>query len=335
MSAERYLFSTNKKRIQKYNDFLRLCREGNVTVQEIAAFGAKMMKKEKLHHHFYGNSERSLSLNALYLTFHALQLPYEFQNEKYLSQKITENDAFEIIRLFEKRISRRIPVEYITNEAYYLGRKFYVNENVLVPRSLMNTRFDDFLNSLRGKEDPRVLDLCTGSGCIGITLALLAPNIKVDLVDISSKALEVAQINVNNFSLNDRVKCIQSDLFSNVQDKYDLIITNPPYVNEFEYMHQPIEVKNEPEIALRAGDDGLDIVNKIVSQSKEYLKSDGVLIAEVGYAAAKQIKKKYPKVKFKWLKFRKSTTKGPLLQRVIDFLFGLHSIFMCEAKRLP
>ncbi|MBV8803278.1 MAG: HemK family protein methyltransferase, partial [Gammaproteobacteria bacterium] len=168
------------------------------------------MRKAKLHPHFFGNN--SLLETAQYLTFYSLQLPFEYNNKVYLNLKITAQKAEKIIILFEKRISERIPVEYLTHEAYYLGNTFFVNENVLIPRSIMNTRFKDFLAGISW-ENHHVLDLCTGSGCIGISLALLHPFIKVDLVDISPKALEVASINIQKYSLQDRVRCIQSDLF--------------------------------------------------------------------------------------------------------------------------
>jgi len=302
-----------------------------IIVSDIIDFGYSLMRKAKLHHHFFG---KSLLKTAQYLTFWYLKFPHEYKNLDYLYSSISHLNAKKIIILFEKIISERVPVEYITQEAWYLGNKFYVNENVLVPRSCMNTRFNDFLNQIHW-ENNLVLDLCTGSGCIGITLALLNSQINIDLVDISLKALEVAKINVNNYYLKDKIRCIQSDLFKNVRNKYDLIITNPPYVSIAEYKASPDEFKKEPKIALEAGWDGLDIIDRILSEAKEYLNKDGKLIAEVGTSAAKLIKRAYPKIPFKWFKYRKPVGEGSKFDNWINRVFGMDCIFMCEAKDLP
>jgi ribosomal protein L3 glutamine methyltransferase len=323
-------YSKNEKRNVQYATFLNLCRDDTLMVKDIIEFGYQLMRKEKLHHHFLGTS---LIKTAQVLTFFYLKLPDEYENSLHLNKRITEQQAEKIIALFERRISEKIPVEYITNEVWYLGNKFYVNENVLVPRSIMNTRFGDFLNEVTW-ENNEVLDLCTGSGCIGVTLALLNANIKVDLLDISSQALEVAAMNVHNYHLNDRVKCIQSNLFENVQKSYDLIITNPPYVSIAEYKASPEEFKKEPKMALEAGVDGLEIVQKILVQAKHYLNKEGMLIAEIGATAAKQLKRKYPKVPFKWFKYRRPAENASRFDHWVDRVFGQEGIFMCKAKEL-
>jgi ribosomal protein L3 glutamine methyltransferase len=328
--------STNQNRNKKYSAFLAAYQQGEVTVKDIARFGAKLMRSEKIHPHFF--ADHSLYNVSLYLTLFSLGHPFNGeslkQNQRFLDKKIAVNQAQDIFILFEQRINKRVPVEYITHETYYLGQKFYVNENVLVPRSLMKTQFKDFLAKVQW-ENYRVLDLCSGSGCIGISLALMHPKIKVDLADISDKALQVAQINIKNFGLEASVKCLQSDLFENIQDKYDLIITNPPYVPQNEYQAQPAEVKNEPKIALEAGTDGLDIVKKIMARAKDHLNPKGLLIAEVGYSGASFMKKKYPTVPFQWLICRSSTEKETLIETLIRWTGLLDSIFICEAKALP
>jgi ribosomal protein L3 glutamine methyltransferase len=286
--------------------------------------GSKLMRKERLHHHFFAN--HTFLAIAQHLATHALQISPNQANLSSLDKRISSQQAKKIIHLFEKRIAKRIPVEYITHEAHYLGNQFYVNEHVLVPRSIMNTRFKDFLNDIHW-ENYRVLDLCTGSGCIGISLALINPHISVDLADISSQALNVAQSNINRHGLSERVKCIESDLFNNINDKYDLIITNPPYVTVSEYQGCPQEFKNEPKIALESGKDGLDIINRIMHQAKNHLNANGSLIAEVGFTAAKRIKKKYRQVPFTWFKYRRPCGKESLL--------GMHGVFQCPAKGLP
>ena len=209
--------------------------------------------------------------------------------------------------MFEKRIVERLPVEYITNEAWYYGHKFYVNENVLVPRSLMGEKFNDFIEKIKW-QNCRVLDLCTGSGCIGITLALLNSKLNVDLVDIFDKALEVTQKNIGFFQLHNRVKCFQSDVFENVKDKYDLIISNPPYLNTSEYEANDEEWKNEPKIALECGKEGLNVFNRIFTNSHNYLTESGFLIMEVGHAAEIILKNKYPNF-FDWIEFTDSQGK--------------------------
>ncbi|HEV2613711.1 MAG TPA: 50S ribosomal protein L3 N(5)-glutamine methyltransferase [Gammaproteobacteria bacterium] len=304
----------------------------NITVKKIAQHGKTLMQKAKLHHHFFGN--HSLYINALYLAYFALNLPHEYHNSLYLNKIITEQEAEKILKLYERRITERVPVEYITQEAIYSGHKFYVNNHVLVPRSLMNTQFSDFLNKVRW-ENYRVLDLCTGSGCIGITLALMNPHLNVDLADISPEALEVAETNIKNYNLESRVKTVQTNLFENIKNKYDLIISNPPYVSEKEYRAQPLEVKNEPKIALLAGVDGADLVNKIITQSKSYLNPEGLLICEVGYACAKILKNRYSHLPIEWRQARSPAKREPILDKVIRWSGLLDSLFLCNANGLP
>lgn len=313
------ILSKNKKRNNTYLSFLKSFCVTKVQVKDIVRMGHRLMRKAKLHPHFFGNN--SLVETAQYLAFYALQLPHEYNNADYLNLKITTQEAEKMIILFERRIAERIPVEYLTHEAYYLGNTFFVNGNVLVPRSIMNTRFKDFLADISW-ENNHVLDLCAGSGCIGISLALLNPNIKVDLVDISPKALEVASINIQKYSLQDRVQCIQSDLFANIKNKYDLIITNPPYVSTSEYQKSQKEFKNEPQLALESGWDGLDIIHRILAHAKNYLNSEGKIIAEVGFTSAKRLKRRYRQNSFKWLKYRKPNGKIAML--------SMDGIFICE-----
>jgi len=315
--------SKDQKRNKIYHSFLNKCRHSETTVDDIIQMGHSLMRKEKCHPHFFGSN--SLLETAHYLALFSLKLPYQVNPSQDLGLKLTEAQALDVIHLFEKRISKKIPVEYITQEAWYLGNKFYVNENVLVPRSIMNTRFMEFLKEIKW-ENNRVLDLCTGSGCIGITLALLEPNIKVDLVDVSTPALEVARVNINNYGLQNRVQCLQSNLFENIHEKYDLIITNPPYVSTKEYNSSPLEFKNEPKIALESGVEGLDLIHQILAKARYHLNTHGKLIAEVGVMGAKRLKKRYPKLAFKWFKYRKPTGKVSW--------FAMDCLFSCEAKDL-
>ncbi len=343
--------SLNESRNKSYQSLLADSLDKKLTVRKIAYIGSKLMQKEKIHYHFF--MDHSLYSNALYLVFFAMRYPYQYHDKKLLNSLVPYDVALRIVKLFERRIIDRLPVEYLTEEAYYLGHKFYINKNVLVPRSLMSHRFEDFLKKVHW-ETYRVLDLCTGSGCIGISLALLDSRIKVDCVDISKEALKVAEININQYGLQNRMRCIQSDLFENlghkegehlqdnidekenVNNKYDLIISNPPYVAENEYAACPQEIKNEPQIALLGGKDGLVIIDKILTNAKQYLNKEGLLIVEVGYTAAKRLKKynKYHNITFQWYNCQSNPGKDSFLEIFISWFGWLDSIFVCKAKDL-
>lgn len=321
-----------QRREYAYSNFLLECNKGVATLEMAIHLGHRLMCQENLHSHFFGGGGDLLK-TAQYLVFYALQFPHEYTNRKYLQTILNANQAKIIIDLFEKRISKRMPVEYLTHESWYLGNKFYVNPDVLVPRSLMNARFRDFLNNTIW-ENYRVLDLCTGSGCIGISLALLNKKIKVDLADISMPALQVANKNIDEYNLQDRVQCIQSDLFMNIQKKYDLIITNPPYVSKKDYLSAPPEFKNEPREALEAGSDGLLIIKKLILEAGKYLNPNGKLIAEVGVETAKKIKKQFPKIRFKWYKYKRLPENETTLNRFLDIIYGADCILECHAQDL-
>lgn len=330
--------SNNTERNEIYDTFLDSCRKNNKTVGDIIKLGTKLMRKHKLHHHFYGDSNffglYSLAGTAKGLTLFALT---SHKPQVCITPKdtISELEAKDVLELFEKRITKRVPVEYITNEAIYAGHKFYVNEHVLVPRSLMSDRFRDFLNNIAWN-NYHVLDLCTGSGCIGITLALLNPKIFVDLADISPEALDVARINIGKHSLEKRVRCVQSNCFENIQGKYDLIITNPPYVSTEDYNKCPAEFINEPHKALESGSDGLELITKILKQAKSYLNPSGVLIAEVGAASAKLIKRKFSNVRFQWFNYRKPNWGRSIFDylELLNFFDDDDCVFLCARDEL-
>lgn len=329
-------YSQDIKRNQCYCELLTKAAKNALTVQKLAEVGAVLMSKAKLHAHFF--ADFTFETTALYLAFFSLDFPYEFEDTQYLDYIVNEEEVIKIIELFEERISKRIPVEYITHEAFYLDHIFYVNEHVLVPRSVMNTQFNDLLNKVTWQNN-RVLDLCTGSGCIGISLALLNQNISVDLVDISEEALKVALINIQKYHLTERVHCIQSDLFNALEDKYDLIISNPPYVSDKEYQLSPPEFKNEPVLALKSGKEGLDIIERILNQARNYLTPHGLLVCEVGGMAANRLKKRYGALNLIWLKYKKSQDKQSQWDKwIFNFLnkwFGVDCIFVCKAHDLP
>jgi ribosomal protein L3 glutamine methyltransferase len=195
---------------------------------------------------------------------------------------LSATDLAEVNKLFNARIDTRKPLAYLLNEAWFCGVPFYVDERVLVPRSpfaeLINNRFAPLLT----REPRRILDLCAGGGCIGIACALAFPEAKVVLADISSEALEVARINVTALALQERVELVRSDLFKNVTGKFDLIVTNPPYVAEDEYDELPDEYRQEPRLGLVTDKHGIDIPLRILEQASTYLRPGGLLLLETG-----------------------------------------------------
>ncbi|MFM8453721.1 MAG: 50S ribosomal protein L3 N(5)-glutamine methyltransferase [Gammaproteobacteria bacterium] len=306
--------SKDLKRNSEYNQILNKALKNKLNLIDLSKFGAKMMKKYNCHPHFF--RDHSLLTQASYLV--------DFFNQ---TKTVEQQKIIETLKAFEKRIENRIPVEYITEEAWYLGRSFYVDSRVLIPRSLMSSRFGDFLKAIHW-ENYKILDLCSGSGCIGISLALMNPKITVDLSDISPEALEVSKINIKKYNLENRVNCIQSDLFDQIKGQYDLIISNPPYVPEGEYYRCPEELKMEPKLALTAGEEGMSIINRILNGYKNQLNPNGTLILEVGYTAAKHMKKKYKNMKFQWLNCQKENP--DFLDRLIEKLGLFHSICICR-----
>ncbi len=192
----------------------------------------------------------------------------------------------------------------MTHEAWFAGLPFYVDERVIIPRSpiaeLINKHFEPWLEP---ENVMSVLDLCTGSGCIAIACALALPHARIDAVDLSTDALSVAQKNVEKYDLVDRVRLIESDLFQSIPaEKYDLIISNPPYVSESEWQELPAEYHHEPRLALEAGKEGLDVVSRMLNQAAQHLTENGVLIVEVGNSAM-ALEKAFPDLPFLWLEF--------------------------------
>jgi ribosomal protein L3 glutamine methyltransferase len=235
------------------------------------------------------------------------------------SCRLTTTEKQKIVDNIDSRINQRKPLSYITNKAWFGDNEFYVDERVLIPRSpiaeLIENKFSPWL--LDTPES--ILDLCTGGGCIAITTALTYPDAQVDGSELSEDALAVASINKEKFGLDDRCNFIQSDLFENLKGKkYDLIISNPPYVDAVDMTMLPAEYHFEPEMGLASGKDGLDITRKILAQASEYLTNKGVLIVEVGNSAP-ALEDAFPDLAFTW----------------IDFERGGHGVFMLEKKQLP
>jgi ribosomal protein L3 glutamine methyltransferase len=221
--------------------------------------------------------------------------------------RLTYLEKRAILELLARRVQERIPAPYLTHKAWFAGLNFYVDQRVLIPRSpiaeLIEQRFEPWVTPSQVK---RVLDLCTGSGCIAIASAILAfPYAEVDAVDISAGALEVAEKNIESYGLESRVYTVYSDLFSSLAGiHYDLIICNPPYADLEEVQNMPIEYHYEPRVGLEAGRDGLFFVRQILQQAFEYLTPHGVLIVEVGLSQM-HLMEQYPMIPFTWLEFQR------------------------------
>ena len=251
---------------------------------------------------FFGHGTSNAYDEAVWLIFGFLHLPHD-TIENFLDAHITSKEKKDLLFLIEKRINDKVPTAYLLNEAWLRDYKFYVDERVIIPRSLIAESLSE--NLYPWIDDPETiysaLDLCTGSGCLGIMMAHSFQNAEIDLVDLSDKALQVAQINVDQYGLDDRIELIRSDLFDALKGKkYDLIISNPPYVNEASVKNFPMEFLKEPSMALGSGDDGLDHTIRIILEAKEYLNDDGMLIVEIGHNK-EALLDKFPTLQFQWL----------------------------------
>jgi ribosomal protein L3 glutamine methyltransferase len=254
---------------------------------------------------FFGHGTAGALDEAAALVLHALHLPYDLPGGYFEANLIPEERA-RVLNLIERRITERKPLAYLTNESPFAGLSFYIDERVLVPRSpiaeLIESQFAPWLEA---DEVTDILDLCTGSACIAIACAVAFPDAQVDAVDISADALDVARINIDRHEVGDRVHAIQSDVYSALADKqYDLIVSNPPYVNFCEWRDLPPEYHAEPRLGLESGDDGLDCVRRILKDAGRHLKPNGILIVEVG-SAAEPLEDNFPDVPFFWLDFER------------------------------
>ncbi len=273
------------------------------TIRDLIRWGASQMNAASLH---FGHGTDNAIDEAAALVLHALHLPPDLHGD-YLQANLLPEEKQAALRLLERRVKERKPAAYLTQRAWFMGLPFYVDERVLVPRSplaeLIERHFAPWLSDSRQVE--RILDLGTGSGCLGIACAYAFPDARVDLVDVSADALAVAQRNVAEHGLEEQIEAIQSDLFSALKGRhYDLIISNPPYVDLEEMDNLPPEYHHEPQLGLAAGAQGLDVVAEILRQAADYLKRDGLLIVEVGNAQY-ALCEAFPDVPFTWLEFER------------------------------
>lgn len=252
---------------------------------------------------YYGHGYDNAWNEAQQLVLASLQLPPDIPESLY-DTRLTQSEKSELITLIMARIEKRIPVAYLTNSAWFCGLEFYVDERVIIPRSPISALIEERFSGLLKKAPKRILDMCTGSGCIAIACASQFPDAEVDAIDLSTDALDVAEINIMQHNLSDRVFPIQSDLFSNLpKDQYDLIVTNPPYVDKEDLDDMPEEYHYEPEMALGSGVDGLEITKQILKSAADYLSDDGVLVCEVGNSMIHLIEQ-FPHVPFNWLELK-------------------------------
>lgn len=272
------------------------------TVRDFIRWGLSEFARGGL---FFGHGTDNAYDEALVLVFHALNLPLEMQNQ-VLDCRLVEDEKRQIMALFERRLEERLPAAYLTREAWFCGLSFYVDERVLVPRSPIAELIEQhFQPWLVGVEPGRILDLCTGSGCIGLACAYAFENAEVDLADISSDALDVATINIARHDLSHRVRACQSDVFDGLAEQsYDLIVSNPPYVDAEDLAEMPAEYHREPVLGLAAGGDGLDIARRILREAADYLNPGGLLVVEVGNSGV-ALDQAFPSVPFTWLEFER------------------------------
>lgn len=251
---------------------------------------------------YYGHGTDNAWDEALQLVLPTLYLPLDIPDE-LLSSRLTPTERQRIIERVLRRINERIPVAYLTNRSWFCGHEFYVDERVLIPRSPIGELINNHFVGLLADEPQNILDMCTGSGCIAIACAYEFPEAEVDAVDISTDVLAVTEQNIENHGLTQRVIPICSDLFRDMPEvKYDLIVTNPPYVDAEDMDDLPEEFRVEPELALAAGSDGLQLVRRILANAPRHLTDEGVLICEVGNSMVHLIDQ-YPEIPFIWLEF--------------------------------
>ena len=269
------------------------------TLRDYVRWGASRLNEAGV---FFGHGTDNAVDEALHLVLHALHLAPGLPSE-LMAGRLTRDERRAVMELFERRINERLPAAYLTHEAWFAGLSFYVDERVLVPRSpiaeLIEQQFQPWLRT----EVTRALDLCAGSGCIAIACAHAFPEAEVDAADVSSAALAVCGINIERHHTQGRVHAVESDLFTALRGRrYELIVSNPPYVSEAEMKALPVEYLHEPALGLAAGRQGLDVVQRILREASDYLSDDGLLVVEVGNSEVALIER-YPEVPFVWPDF--------------------------------
>jgi ribosomal protein L3 glutamine methyltransferase len=269
------------------------------TLRDLLRFAVSRFSEGGL---FFGHGADNAWDEAVYLLLHSLHLPLD-RLEPFLDAGLTSDERTAVLRIIERRISERLPAAYLTNEAWLAEYRFYVDQRVIVPRSFIAELLREQLAPWI--DDPEsvasVLDLCTGSGCLAIFAAHAFPAARVDAIDISPDALAVAERNVNDYELTARIRLLESNLFAALdKERYDLIISNPPYVNAPSMRSLPAEYQREPALALASGEDGLDLTRAILAAARERLTPNGLLVVEIGHNRD-QLEAAFPDTGFTWL----------------------------------
>jgi len=284
------------------------------TITDWIRFAASQMERSGC---FYGHGFTDPLNEAQFLVLRALQLDWDTPG-LFFQAIVLSNEKRVLFEIIKQRCVEKIPSAYLLEEAWFFNEPFKVNSSVLIPRSpiaeLIEARFEPWL----GVEPQHMLDLCTGSGCIGIAMARAFPDCHIDISDLSSDAVEIAIENVNSKDLGFQIDVYQGDLFESLPDtRYDLIVSNPPYVDEEDINDMPEEFLHEPRLGLAAGDDGLDIVRQILISAPRYLTDEGWLVCEVGNSAV-TLMDAFPNVTFHWP----------------EFSLGGHGVFVISAEEL-
>jgi len=277
-----------------------MTEQPHITPRQLIDWASKEFEASNL---YYGHGTDNAYDEAVFMVLRSLDIPFDVA-DKLLNQPLDASAIDKVVALINERIRTRKPAAYLLNEAWFAGLPFFVNEHVLVPRSpfaeLIAEQFSPWCDADNVKS---ILDIGTGSGCIAIASALAFPDAKVDAVDISADALAVARRNIERHELQQRVTLFESDLFDEIKDRqYDLIIANPPYVDDEDMAALPAEYQHEPVVGLHAGQDGLDIVKRILESAADHLTERGVIAVEVGNSQH-ALSEQYPDVPFLWLEF--------------------------------
>jgi len=286
-----------------------------MTARDLIHQGAALFTREGLA---FAHGTDNAEDEAAALVLHTLGIGYD-QPDCVLDQPLTAAQCSRVRSLLEARASTRKPAAYLVNEAWFAGLPFYVDERVLVPRSPIAELIESgFYPWIDPQSVSRVLDLCTGSGCIAVATALALPDAEIDAADISSDALDVARINIQRHGLEGRVNPVTSDVFSGLAGQvYDVIVSNPPYVPVQEMERLAAEFRHEPELGLAAGSDGMDVVVRILKDAAQHLSGTGILVVEVGHFRD-ILTELFPEVPFLWLEFE----------------YGGEGVFLLEAGQL-
>jgi len=297
------------------------------TLRDYMRWASSRFTAEKLS---FGQGTTTALDEAVALVLYAINQPYHL-SASFFDCVLTFEERKAIFDLIARRINERVPAAYLTKESIFMGLPFYVDERVLIPRSpvaeLIEQRFEPWIEE---ENVERILDLCTGSGCIAIACAYAFANAMVDAVDLSSDALEVAEINIEKHQVTEIVTTYQSDLFNKLPPmKYDVIISNPPYVALQEWQGLPPEFHAEPDMAFKGGESGLDLVLRILTHAKDYLSEQGILIVEVG-SSAETLQNLFPEVPFYWLNFERGGDGVFLL--TADQVTHYHEMFAEQIK---